>query len=220
MATNQATETETDSTKRVEFWVDPACPWCWVTARWIVDQVAPQRDLTITWRPISLLFKNEPPEGSPYRERSTTTHGMLRVMEAIRAELGDEAIYQWYLYCGTKVHHDRDRDFDLAEALEHLGLDPKFAAAANDESWDAVIRAGMDDGLSLVGTDVGTPIIAFIAEDGVRRGIFGPVITTVPPPEQSLALWDAMRALTAMDIFWELKRTRTEGPSFPSRLNL
>jgi 2-hydroxychromene-2-carboxylate isomerase len=220
MATDEATETETDPGKGVEFWVDPACPWCWVTARWIVDEVAPQRDLTITWRPISLLFKNDLSHDSPNYERSATTHRMLRVMEAIRAELGDSAVQQWYLYCGTKVHHDKDRRFDLAEALEHLGLDTKFAAAAHDESWDAVIRVGMDDGLSLVGDDVGTPIIAFIADDGVRRGIFGPVITKVPPPEQSLAVWDAMRALTAMDDFWEMKRTRSTGPIIPTRLDI
>ncbi len=53
-------------TTEVEFWVDPACPWCWVTARWIVDEVAPQRDLAITWQPISLLFKNDPAADSPY----------------------------------------------------------------------------------------------------------------------------------------------------------
>jgi hypothetical protein len=220
MATNQATDAAVDSPNGVEFWVDPACPWCWVTARWIVDEVAPQRDLTVTWRPISLLFKNDPPDDSAYYAMASKTHRMLRVMEAIRAELGDEAVQRWYLYCGTKVHHDQDREFDLTEALENLGFDAKLADAAHDESWDTVIRTGMEDGLSLVGNDVGTPIIAFTAEDGVRRGVFGPVITKVPPPEQSLAIWDAMRTLTEMDEFWELKRTRTTAPIIPARLDL
>ena len=58
----------------VEFWIDPACPFCWATARWAVDEVAPERDLDIQWRPISLLFKNEPPEGSPYHEAALFTH--------------------------------------------------------------------------------------------------------------------------------------------------
>jgi 2-hydroxychromene-2-carboxylate isomerase len=208
------------SATEVEFWVDPACPWCWVTARWIVDEVAPQRDLHVTWQPISLLFKNDPPVDSPYYAGVVRTHRMLRVMEALRQGEGTEVLQRWYLYCGTKVHDDRDRQFDLAEALEHLGLDPAYAAAADDEKWDVAIREGMDAGLALAGDNVGTPIIAFTADDGVKRGIFGPVLSRVPNPAQSLVVWDAMQALTAMDGFWELKRTRTERPSFPDRLDV
>lgn len=208
----------------VEFWVDPACPWCWVTARWIVDEVAPQRDLDITWQPISLLFKNDPPKDSPYYGAVANTHKLLRVMESLRSAGASNAdLQRWYLYCGTKVHHDGDRDFDTAKveaALVHLGFDTKHAAAFEDDSWDAAIRTGMDAGLALVGDDVGTPIIAFTGDDGVKRGIFGPVITRVPSSEQSLAVWDAMQALATMDGFWELKRTRTEGPSFPARLDV
>lgn len=208
----------------VEFWVDPACPWCWVTARWIVDEVAPQRDLDITWQPISLLFKNNPPEDSPYYAGVVNTHKLLRVMESLRSAGATNAeLQQWYLYCGTKVHHDGDREFDtdkVAAALDHLGLDTKHAEAFDDESWDTAIRTGMDAGLALVGNDVGTPIIAFTDDHGVKRGIFGPVITRVPDPEQSLVVWDAMQALATMDGFWELKRTRTEGPSFPARLDI
>jgi len=208
----------------VEFWVDPACPWCWVTARWIVDEVAGPRDLDITWRPISLLFKNEPPEDSPYYAGVVNTHKLLRVMESLRAGGASNAdIQRYYLYWGTRVHSDDERDFDtaaVAAGLEHLGLDPKHADAYEDTTWDAAIRESMDAAFELVGTDVGTPIIAFTADDGVKRGMFGPVITRVPLPEQSLAVWDAMQALTVMDGFWELKRTRTESPQTPPRLDI
>jgi hypothetical protein len=204
-------------TTNVEFWVDPACPWCWVTARWVVDGVSPQRDLNVTWQPISLLFKNDPSPDSPYYAGVVRTHRMLRVMEAIRADLGDAAVFDWYWQCGTRVHHDGDRDFDLADALEHLGVDRKYAEAADDESWDGAIRTGMDRGLELVGNNVGTPIIAFTGADGVKRGIFGPVLTRVPDGEQSLKVWDAMEVFTTMDGFWELKRTRTEGPAVGDR---
>lgn len=175
------------------------------------------RDLHVTWRPISLFFKNNPPPDSPWYDGSVRTHRMLRVMEAIRAELGDGPVFDWYWQCATRVHHDKDNQFDLADALDHVGLDRAFAAAADDESWDAAVRAGMDAGLELVGNDVGTPIIAFTAADGVRRGIFGPVITRVPTGEQALRVWDAMEAFTTMDGFWELKRTRTEGPNVGDR---
>lgn len=201
----------------VEFWVDPACPWCWVTARWVVEHVAPSRDLHVTWQPISLLLKNQPAPDSPWYAGSVRTHRMLRVMQAIRAELGDEAVFAWYWQCATRVHHDQDNEFDLGDALEHIGLDRGFAAAADDESWDASVRESMDRGLALVGDDVGTPIIAFTGDDGVKRGIFGPVLTRVPDGEQSLRVWDAMEAFTTMDGFWELKRTRTERPDLGAR---
>lgn len=183
-----------------------------MTARWVVDQVAPQRELQINWQPISLLFKNDPDPESPYYAGALLGHRALRIMEAIRAEHGDAKVFDWYWQCGTLIHHDADRDIDFGAALERVGLDPALAAAADDTRWDDAIRTGMDAGLALVGNDVGTPIIAFTAADGIKRGIFGPVITRVPDGEQSLKVWDAMEAFTTMDGFWELKRTRTESP--------
>ena len=32
----------------VLFWFDPACPFCWITSRWLV-RVATQREVTIEW---------------------------------------------------------------------------------------------------------------------------------------------------------------------------
>lgn len=188
-----------------------------MTARWVVEQVAPHRDLNLVWQPISLLFKNEPPKDSSYYDGSMVGHRMLRVMEAIRADHGDDAVFDWYWLCGTTVHHDKNREADLGDLLEQIGRDRSYAAAADDEQWDAEIRSRMDAGLELVGTDVGTPIIAFECPDGTKRGIFGPVITRVPDREQSLKVWDAMETFTTMDGFWELKRTRTEGPEFGER---
>jgi hypothetical protein len=50
-----------------------------VTARWVVDAVAPERDLDITWKPISLYVKNEPPADSDYHDPMFITHRLLRV---------------------------------------------------------------------------------------------------------------------------------------------
>lgn len=188
-----------------------------MTARWVVEEVAPARDLKINWRPISLLFKNNPSPDSPYYERVVTTHKMLRVMEAVRAAEGDGPIQALYWEFGSRVHHDKDVSFPMADALTAVGLDPKYGAAFDDESWDEAVRRGHDDGLSLVGEDVGTPIIALRNADGGRTGIFGPVITKVPSTEQSLQLWDGMVACMSVPGFWELKKTRTEGPNLGER---
>ena len=79
-----------------------------------------------------------------------------------------------------------------------------------------MVRMRMQLGLDLVGTDVGTPIIAFDTPDG-RRGVFGPVISRTPQGEAGAEVWDAMVTLATTDGFWELKKTRTEDPQFPER---
>ena len=188
-----------------------------MTARWVVDEVASERNLKVKWQPISLLFKNEPPTDSPYYDAVVGTHGQLRVMESIRAAEGDDAVFAVYWDFASRIHHDGDRDFDIAKALEELGIDPEHAKAATDEKWDAEIRSRMDEGLALVGTDVGTPIIALDRADGERVGIFGPVITRAPKGDDALKLWDGMVAMMDVDGFWELKKTRTERPEFGER---
>ena len=63
-----------------------------MTARWVVDEVQPARDLKVTWQPISLLFKNDPdPEGDYYR-RSNFSRKLMRVLESVRAAEGDDAV--------------------------------------------------------------------------------------------------------------------------------
>jgi hypothetical protein len=198
--------------REVRFWFDPICPWCWVTARWLVDAVRPHRDLHVSWQPISLFFKNDPDPASDYYAPSWFTHRLLRVVEAVRDAHGDEPIERLYWQYGSRIHHDRDRDFDPADALEAAGLDRGFAAAFDDESWDAIIRKRMDVGLELAGNDIGTPIISVANSSGEPKAYFGPVITRVPPTEQSLAMWDSLVTMMDVEGFWELKRTRTERP--------
>lgn len=190
-----------------------------MTARWVVDEVKPNRNLSITWQPISLLLKNDPDPDSKYYAPVLKTHRMLRVMEAMRAVEGDEPVFDLYWEYGRRIHHDGDRDFDPADALEAVGLDRDHAKAADDESWDAGIRRRMDMGLEMTGDDVGTPIIAMDGPAGAdgRQAIFGPVITRVPPTDDALKLWDGMVMMMSVPDFWELKRHRTKPPEFGSR---
>ncbi len=206
----------------LEFWADPICPFCWITARWIVDDVAPERDLDVTWKPISLFLKNEPDEDSEYFTRMFFTHRLLRVMESVRAaadtpEQGNEAFFKLYWQAGTWIHHDENLDFTAAELLEAVGLDASHAAAFDDEALDAAVRDGMDEGLALVGNDVGTPILAVDRSDGTKAAYFGPVINKVPPKDKGLAMWDGLVAMMEVDSFFELKRTRTGGLVFGDR---
>ena len=188
-----------------------------MTARWVVDEVQPARDLNITWQPISLLFKNDPDPDSDYYCNSNFTRKLMRVMESVRAAEGDEALGALYWEYGRRLHHDKDWDFTAADALAAVGYDTSHAAAFDDESWDREIRKRMDEGLALCGDNVGTPMIALKDRNGVKQGYFGPVITRVPPREDSPAMWDALVVMMNVAGFWELKRTRTERPEFGAR---
>lgn len=188
-----------------------------MTARWVVDEVQPHRDLEVTWRPISLLFKNDPPEGSEYQVASLFTHKMLRVMESVRTTDGNDGVHRLYWELGSRIHHDGSREFTATEALESVGLDLSHADAFDDESWDGTIRSAMNEGLAIVGEDVGTPIIAIDNSRGEKAGYFGPVINAIPETEAGLKMWDGLVAMMDVDCFFELKRTRSGGLHFPER---
>ena len=79
----------------VEVFVDPSCPWAWITTRWI-KEVAPQRDLEATWRSYCLEIRDDygvaPTMPEKYRETAIAAHAlshrMLRIFEAAARENG------------------------------------------------------------------------------------------------------------------------------------
>jgi hypothetical protein len=139
---------------------------------------------------------------------------LLRVIESVRAAEGDEPIGRLYAAIGGQLHNAGESSLDPKVTLAEAGLPTKHAVAMDEESWDDIIRTGMNDGLSLTGEDVGTPILAFTNGAGRRVGFFGPVISRRLPLDQGLQLWDGMMLMAGIDSFWELKRTRTESPDF------
>ena len=129
----------------------------------------------------------------------------------MRAAGHGDRIGDLYTEFGRQIHHRDNVDFDLIPVLEQLGLDAGFVSALDEASWDDNIRAAMADGLSLTGTDVGTPLIALNRDHG-RVGIFGPVITEVPDDDAAVELWDGFVKMLDAPAFFELKRTRTHAP--------
>jgi hypothetical protein len=200
----------------VRFWFDPACPWCWITSHWI-DEVAEHRDVTVDWRSISLKVRNEGRDLDPDYAKKVgpaleRSHGLLRIVEAMREAGQADRIRDAYLAFGRHIHHDEDGlTFDIEDTLRKADVDPAFAGAYDDEDLDQLVRARTREAEDVAGDDVGTPIIAFEV-DGVWRGYFGPVIPAVPDTAQALRLWDGLEAMVAVDGFYELKRTRTVGP--------
>ena len=88
-------------------------------------------------------------------------------------------------------------------------LPASLAAAADDPAVDDLVRALHAEAMEAYGEDMGTPLVAI---DGVCW--FGPVIAELPEGDDAVALWDGLLALARVPGFYELKRRRTEGPSF------
>ena len=90
----------------------------------------------------------------------------------------------------TASFEDRTRD---RRPADRPGRDPRprsacrptSLAAADDEAWDAVIRAESDEAFRRTGPDVGTPIITYDPPPG--NSLFGPVISSMPDDDETVA---------------------------------
>jgi hypothetical protein len=206
----------------VDFWIDPFCPWTWAVSRWVTE-VAPARDLHVTWHTFSLWHRNEWTGhhlSDDQCERLIGQYGGLRVLEAARAQHGEDAVARLYTAIGTRIHHDGDRTLrGLAECVGACGLPAALLDAADDISWDPPIYESTRRGTALVGEDVGIPIVAIAGGEG-RTTFFGPVLAPAPTGDAALRLWDAFVALGEFDGLYEIKRSRRTGPQFGPRPTL
>ncbi len=97
----------------------------------------------------------------------------------------------------------------FTQALKEVGADENLASAESDSSFDNAIIASHEAGIALVGSDVGTPIIAI---EGTA--FFGPVISPAPRGEEAGKLWDGVLLAASYPGFFEIKRSRSVGPIF------
>ncbi|HLS32094.1 MAG TPA: DsbA family protein, partial [Brevibacterium sp.] len=178
-----------DATRDVaDFWFDPVCPWAWMTSRWM-GEVEKVRPVSVRWHIMSLSVLNEGRElPADYRESMDRSWGPARLVNAARELHGQDVVKPLYDALGTRIHlQERERDDPdmLREALAEAGLPEDLVRYATSDELDDSLRASHREGITQVGEDVGTPIVAV---NGV--GFFGPVVTPAPKGEDAGRLWD------------------------------
>lgn len=199
------------SRETLDLWFDTACPWAWMTSRWGLE-VAKVRDVDVRFHPMSLNILNRDKDlPEDYRELIDRTLGPMRVVTAAIAEHGEEIAEPLYTAIGTRIHPGGEQDFDkaVAEALAELDLPAELLDYAERDDYDATLQASHDEAMALVGDDVGTPICRVAG-----TAFFGPVVTPAPKGEDAGRLFDGVVAVASTPGFFELKRTRDQGPIF------
>ncbi len=197
--------------QQVDLWVDPACPWAWITSRWLLEAAA-VRDLDVRFHVMSLAVLNENRELSEeYTKWLTTAYRPVRVLIAAEERHGNEVVEGLYSAMGTRRHVRQEKDWDevIAKSLADVGLEDDLAAAADSTDFDVRLRASHAEGMDPVGYDVGTPVIHV---DDIA--FFGPVVTPAPKGEAAGRLFDGVMMVASTPGFYEIKRSRIDEPSF------
>lgn len=151
-----------------------------------------------------------------YQELMKSAWGPVRVCIAAEITHGKEVLGPLYTALGTRIHREGRKDFAriISESLAEADLPAELAQAADSTEYDPQLRTSHERGIALVGSDVGTPVIAVPGPHGDPVAFFGPVVTPMPLGQDAATLWDGALMVASIPGFYELKRTRDAEPSF------
>jgi 2-hydroxychromene-2-carboxylate isomerase len=196
--------TQRGAQENVEVFIDPSCPWAWRGARWMIE-VSSLTQVTVTWRGFSLKLINE---GRNHPRAPIHLLGLtaLRTLCLIRRSEGNDGFDRLYRAIGEEVHrHGLEltaAGLERSVARAGLGASVLDAALGDPTTLDEV-RNEHDRAVRQVG---GFGVPTLIRANG--RGIFGPVLSSVPAGDSALSLWLNVSDMIDRDEFFELKRRR------------
>lgn len=198
-------------TTTVDFWFDPLCPWAWMTSRWMLE-VEQVRDVHTDFHIFSLAMLNEDKDvPDNYRQGVEAGRPATRAAIGVLDAAGQQGLRDFYTALGTRYHPGGEpKNLDTLRAvLDELGHDSSIFERAQTEEWDDRVRASYEEGIGLVGGEVGTPIVRVHG-----NALFGPVISPAPKGEEAGKLFDGFSLMAGYSGFFEAKRTRTVDPIF------
>lgn len=201
------------SAEPVGFHLDPRCPWCWQTSKW-VRTLARLNVIDVTWGVFCLEVQNFAKPVEEFDESRSVSAPSLRTLVAIRKAEGQAAAGRFYQAIGTRYFDGQEPLGDAATieaALVDVGLDPTWCATAlgDPTTWNVVMAEHQ-----AIRTDTrsfGVPTLRL--DGGEGPAIFGPVISNEPASdEEAVKLWEHVSWLVRYENFSELKRDRTVQP--------
>jgi len=199
----------------VEVFVDPMCPFAWLTSRWLVEVERMGRiELTIRVMSLSILNEGRDDVSDFYRDLVDRAWATARIAIAIERDHGHGALRAWYDALGQRIHVAGEPVDDdvISETLAAVGLPITLAEGRSDNASDIDdrLRASHRCAVESVGNDVGTPVV-HIVDDDRTIACFGPVVNPAPVGAEAVQLFDGVALVAGTPGFFELKRTRT-GP--------
>ena len=202
-------ESMTDSID-ITIHVDPACPWAWLTSRWLAE-VEKVRPVHVTTRLFVLAEANREQEADDrHLQIHRASETALRVLVAARRAGGDAALARVYSEIG-EAHHERGVDLDdagmLAGSAAAAGLDPGLVAAASGDPSTREELLAEHRAIASRGA-FGVPTLVL----GDAAPCFGPCVDTRITGESAGELWDRVAWLLTVEHFYELKRERIGRP--------
>ncbi|WP_374024177.1 DsbA family protein [Mycobacterium sp. HNNTM2301] len=187
----------------VDLYLDPVCPFSWVTARWLLD-AGRVTGTPVTLRQMSLAVLNagKDTDGKEQHmmERSTR---LGRLFAAAVDERGPAAFAGLYASIGRRIHVD-GQDLTtpaIRAALAENGLAEGLAEAQDDPRLDEAVKQAHQASQDALGDEAGSPIIAV---DG--RAFSGPVLTRTLKTPDGVRLLDAVLTMAAIPEFSALQR--------------
>jgi len=205
----------------VEVYVDPSCPWAYITSLWLVE-VRPQRNLALTWRSFCLEIRDDygvaPTMPEERREAAIAAHAvshrMLRIMEAARASVGrrPSSRCSWR---GAAVLPARFGARRLDPRRVPRRVRPRRRPARRRGRGEVGRADRRVDGDRLRVRRAQDADTTIVMRDDPPHGFKGPVMAPAPTGEAAVRLWDAIQVLSREPGFFEFTRPRANVPRPP-----